>query len=38
MKKVLAFFLSVIMLMQLGFTSSAADGAVKFDENEWKTY
>ena len=38
MKKVLAVFMSVLMLMQLGTMSQASDFSGKLDKNEWEAY
>ena len=38
MKKVLAVFMSVLMLMQLGAMSQASDFSGKLDKNEWEAY
>ncbi len=38
MKKVLAVFMSVLMLMQLGAMSQASDLSGKLDKNEWEAY
>lgn len=38
MKKVLAVFMSVLMFMQIGITTSASQGADKMTESEWEAY